>query len=115
MRDGQLRLILEVEGSPLGALDIYDYDPIARKGGLGIVMNQEAQGKGLAKMAMGSFIKYLLQTIGLNMVYAVTPVTNEASIALFESLQFKNSGTLRQWVLQKGQFQDAYLFQLIQA
>ncbi len=78
-------------------------------------MNQEAQGKGLAKMAMGSFIKYLLQTIGLNMVYAVTPVTNEASIALFESLQFKNSGTLRQWVLQKGQFQDAYLFQLIQA
>ena len=114
VRDGQLRLILEVEGSPLGALDIYDYDPIARKGGLGIVMNQEAQGKGLAKMAMGSFIKHLLQTIGLNMVYAVTPVTNEASIALFESLHFKNSGTLRHWVLQKGQFQDAYLFQLVQ-
>lgn len=115
MRDGQLRLILEVEGLPLGALDVYDYDPIARKGGLGIVMNQEAQGKGLAKMAMGSFVQYLLQTIGLNMVYAVTPITNEASIALFESLQFKNSGTLRHWVLQKGQFQDAYLFQIVQA
>jgi RimJ/RimL family protein N-acetyltransferase len=49
------------------------------------------------------------------MVYAVTPITNEASIALFESLHFKNSGTLRHWVLQKGQFQDAYLFQLVQA
>lgn len=115
MRDGQLRLILEVEGSPQGAVDIYDYDPIARKGGLGIVVNQEAQGKGLAKLAMNAFVQYLLETIGLNMVYAVTPVTNKASIALFESLHFNNSGTLGHWILQQGEFRDAYLFQFIKA
>ena len=74
VRDGQLRLILEVEGSPLGALDIYDYDPIARKGGYRNSDESRSIRKGsLAKMAMGSFIKHLLQTIGLNMVYGVTP------------------------------------------
>ena len=78
-------------------------------------MNQEAQGKGLAKLAMNAFVQYLLETIGLNMVYAVTPVTNKASIALFESLHFNNSGTLRHWILQQGEFRDAYLFQFVKA
>ena len=115
VRDGQLRLILEVEGMPLGAVDIYDYDPVSRKGGIGIVINQESQGKGLAKMALGSFIHYLLGTLGLNMLYAVAPADNKASIALFESLDFTSSGILQQWIWVKGEFQDAHIFQLVQS
>ena len=53
LRDGQLRLVFEVDGAAVGAVDVYDYDAIARKGGIGIVLRPEARGK--AKAALEAF------------------------------------------------------------
>lgn len=113
LRDGQLRLVLEVEGALVGALDIYDYDAIARKGGIGIVIHPKARGQGLAKAALECFIKYLFGTLGLQMVYAVVPTSNLASKALFETLSFEQTGRLMHWILKDGQFENAHLYQRI--
>ena len=113
LRDGQLRLVFEVDGAAVGAVDIYDYDAITRKGGIGIVLSPEARGKGLAKSALEAFQKYLFGTLGMQMLYAVVPQSNPASQALFESLQFEQSGRLKHWIIKDGQFEDAHLYQLI--
>lgn len=113
MRDGQLRLVLEVDGAPVGALDIYDYDAIARKGGVGIVIDTKYRGNGLAKNALEAFMTYLFGTLGMQMLYAVVPRSNTASRSLFESLNFEQSGTLKHWLLKNGQFENAYLYQFI--
>ncbi len=113
MRDGQLRLVLEVDGAPVGALDIYDYDAVARKGGIGIVLNAELRGKGLATRALKAFMSYLFGTLGIQMLYAVVPETNAPSKALFESLGFEQSGTLKHWLLKDGQFENAHLYQYL--
>lgn len=113
MRDGQLRLVLEVSGKPVGALDIYDYDAIARKGGVGIVLNAELRGQGIATAALDAFMHYLFGTLGMQMLYAVVPASNTPSKALFESLGFEQSGTLKHWLLKEGQFENAHLFQYL--
>ncbi|HCP40682.1 MAG TPA: GNAT family N-acetyltransferase [Cryomorphaceae bacterium] len=113
LRDGQLRLLFEVDGIPVGTLDVYDYDPIARKGGIGIVLSPEARGKGWAKLALEAFKQYLFGTLGMHMLYAVVPQSNPASQTLFESLLFEHSGVFKHWIMREGQFEDAHLYQLI--
>jgi diamine N-acetyltransferase len=113
MRDGQLRLVLEVDGAPVGALDIYDYDAIARKGGIGIVIDANWRGKGLAKNALEAFINYLFGTLGMQMLYAVVPESNSPSKALFETLGFEQSGTLKHWLLKDGRIENAHLYQYL--
>jgi diamine N-acetyltransferase len=50
LRDGQLRLVFEVDGAAVGAVDVYDYDAIARKGGIGIVLSPEHEGRAWPKV-----------------------------------------------------------------
>ena len=57
-----------MDGAAVGAVDVYDYDAIARKGGIGIVLSPEVRGKGLAKTALEAFQKYLFGTLGMQML-----------------------------------------------
>lgn len=111
MRDGQLRMILENEGQPAGALDLYDYDPFARKAGVGIVLDDQHRGKGWASQAMRSFEKYVFGTLGLHSLFAMVPKGNQPSIQLFEGLGYKKIGELEDWVLHDGIFESAVMYQ----
>jgi diamine N-acetyltransferase len=112
-RDGQLRLILEHNAIPVGAVDLFDYDPIARRAGLGIAIDNEFRGRGWAIAALDSFEKYAFGTLGLHSLYAHVPLDNEASLALFEGSGFTGIGDLKDWVWKEGNFVDARLFQKI--
>lgn len=113
VRDGQLRLVLEADGAAIGALDLYDYDPFARKAGIGIVLSEQARGKGHAKAALRAFMDYATGTLGLQMLYAVVPDKNAPSVGLFETAGFTKQGMLKRWVLSSGQFQDALFYQYL--
>ena len=111
LRDGQIRLVLEHDGAPAGALDLYDYDPFARKAGVGIVLDDQHRGKGWAKEAMIAFEQYVFGTLGLHSLFAMVPGKNEASLALFEGLGYKKIGELDDWVLHNGEYESALLYQ----
>lgn len=111
MRDGQLRLILEHEGEPVGALDLYDYDPFARKAGVGIVLDDSHRGKGWAAEVMRSFERYVFGTLGLHSLFAMVPKGNTPSVQLFEGLGYNKIGELEDWVLHDGLFESAILYQ----
>lgn len=112
-RDGQLRLALEVEGKLAGALDLFDFDASARRGGIGIYIDAEHRGQGWSAKALAAFENYLFGTLGLNSVFAHVPADNPASLALFRGAGYTHIGTLEQWVLHGGQFVAAELFQKI--
>lgn len=113
LRDGQLRLILSHEGQPVGALDLYDYDPFARKAGVGIVLDAAHHGKGWSKAALTAFESYVFGTLGLRSVYAMIPSQNAPSIGLFEGLGYQKIGELKDWVLHHGAFESAVLYQKV--
>ncbi len=112
-RDGQLRLLFIYNGQTAGAVDLFDYDPIARKAGIGIVLSAAFRGKGLATMLLIGFESYCFKTLGLHSLYAHAPVNNEASIRLFEQSGYRTVGILEDWVWFDGTHQNAQLFQKI--
>lgn len=110
-RDSQLRLIYTHNGQTAGAVDLFDYDPIARKAGIGIVLSAEFRGKGLATMVLKALESYCFKTLGLHSLYAHVPMNNDASIQLFKQSGYRAVGILEDWVWFDGTHQNAQLFQ----
>ena len=110
-RDGQLRLLFIFNGETAGAIDLFDYDPVARKAGVGIVISEAFRGKGLGKMVLKAFESYCFRTLGLHSLYAHVPSNNDASLQLFEQCGYRMVGILEDWVWFNGAHQNAQLFQ----
>ena len=59
--DGQLRLIVETrqEARPVGAIDLFEYDPIHRRAGVGILIYERSdRGRGYASDALEALCRY---------------------------------------------------------
>ena len=110
-RDGQLRLLFVFNGETAGAIDLFDYDPVARKAGVGIVISEAFRGKGLGKKVLKAFESYCFRTLGLHSLYAHVPSNNDASLQLFEQCGYRMVGILEDWVWFNGAHQNAQLFQ----
>lgn len=114
----QLRLIIETtdQASPqltVGMLDLFDFDPFHNRAGLGIVIHQLWQGKGLAKEALQLFIDYAFNTLGLHNLYCNVAQHNKKSIHLFNSLGFTLVGVKKHWLKLKDGYDDELMFQLV--
>ena len=56
----QVRFVLsDQDQTPLGCIDLFDYDPIHRRAGVGVVIEKVARNKGFAKIAL-SLVEIML-------------------------------------------------------
>lgn len=113
---GQLRLMIELaEGrKPIGAIDIFDFDPFHKRAGLGILIADENERKkGYATMALKSLITYCFETLQLHQLYCNILADNIESIDLFTKLGFVQIGIKKEWIRTSGGYLDEHLFQLI--
>ena len=96
----------------IGFIDLFDFDPIHRRAGIGIVIaSEEHRGQGLAKEGLALLCTYGFTHLGLHQLYANILEENTASIALFENLGFKAVGLKKDWVFYQGEFRNEILFQ----
>ena len=115
----QLRLIIELNSSkgikkPIGAIDIFDFDPINRKAGLGILVNDtNYRNKGYAGQALELIINYAFNILNLHQLYCNITTDNIPSIKLFESKGFEISGQKKDWLIINKKWVNEYLLQLI--
>ena len=110
----QARFMIESEGAVIGMVDLYDFEPLHRKAGVGIMLDSKQRGKGLGKQALDLLCDYAFDHLNLNMLYAYVTVDNAASVGLFESCAFAKACTLQQWSFQQGTFKDQFIFQRLQ-
>ena len=64
--DGQLRLIIEtlLSSKPVGAIDLFEYDPIHRRAGIGILIYEQSdRGRGYASDAVETLCRYAHDTL----------------------------------------------------
>ncbi|MDE6756903.1 MAG: GNAT family N-acetyltransferase [Muribaculaceae bacterium] len=109
----QLRLMIVPVGAdtPVGMIDLYDFDAINRRAGIGIMIDAAHQSRGYARSALSLLCRYCYQRLGMHQLYATIAVDNTPSIALFQSCKFKISGKLRSWSRQGESYVDAYILQ----
>ncbi len=90
----QLRLIVETHGGrALGALDLFEIDPLHRRAGVGILIHRtEDRGEGYATDALRILIDYARTTLGLHQLWCGIETDNAASLALFRGVGFEPVG-----------------------
>ena len=113
----QLRLIIEpadvAPSNRIGTIDIFDFDPLHKRAGLGIIIIEEEQRKGYALEALKLVVEYCFKTLGLHQIYCNILAENQGSIDLFEKMGFINCGVKKEWTFINNSWQDELIFQLI--
>ena len=100
--------------SPIGLIDLFDYDPRNNRAGIGIlIQNNENRGQGIGSEALQLLINYAFTHLNLHLLYANIDTENEISLKLFTTFGFQLIGTKKQWNLVNGNYADESLFQLI--
>ena len=111
----QLRLLIEekLTRKQIGMIDLFDFNPIHKRAGIGILIHPKFQKNGFASEALSNLISYCFSHLNLHQLYANISSDNIKSISLFTKHHFKVAGIKKDWNLLSGKFTDEVLFQLI--
>ena len=116
--DKQLRLMIELHldtkvTKTIGAVDLYDFDPLHKRAGVGILIIQEERERGFADESLGILIHYCFEVLLLHQLYCFISPGNTTSLHLFKKHGFVKCGLKKEWRLNEGKWTDEIMFQLI--
>lgn len=95
----QLRLVIcNHDNEAMGAIDLFDFDPLHQRAGIGIVISAPYRGKGHAAEALHLLLNYCRYTLQLHQVYCSVTASNHTSIQLFKKAGFTEVGIRREWL-----------------
>lgn len=95
----QLRLVVCTPAhQPVGAIDLFDFDPLHLRAGIGIMIREPFRRQGLAAQALELLQHYASQYLLLHQLYCSVAADNQASLALFRQAGFQEVGTRGHWL-----------------
>lgn len=106
-------LIAEEKVSTIGCVDLFDFDPVNMRAGVGIMITKDERGKGYASEALSLIIDYAFERLRLHQLYSNVLLDNKASLELFKKKHFKQIGVKKEWIRVNNSWMDEYLLQLI--
>ncbi len=111
----QLRLIITLKSdeTPVGAIDLFDFDPFHQRVAIGILIDQAFHKQGLAKETISLIKDYCFNFLHLHQIYAHVPCNNDPSRNLFLGTGFKETGILKDWLKTKKGYEDVYWMQCL--
>ena len=112
----QMRLMMVCKQTfkAIGAIDLFEYDAINRRAGVGILIGKEAdRGKGFGSDALAIVARYAKEILALHQLYAHVLEDNVASCNLFEKEGFLHTGTRKDWILEQGTFKHERIYQKV--
>lgn len=109
----QIRFIIcdNESNDGIGTIDLFDYEPLHQRAGVGILMEQSQRGKGLALEALKLIHLYALKIVGIRNLHASIMSDNDASSKLFEKAGFVKIGERKDWFNVQGNWIDEKLYQ----
>jgi diamine N-acetyltransferase len=114
----QLRLMIDLllpngKIRTIGTIDLFDFDPVNLRAGIGIMIRSEYRGEGYAPEALRLMIGYSTEVLHLHQLYCNISAENEISIRLFEKTGFVRCGRKKEWLNSGFTWVDEYMYQLI--
>lgn len=112
-RTHQLRLVIALneDGRAVGAVDLFDFDPLNRRAGVGVLVADGERGCGYASEALALLVEYARDVLMLNQLYCDIDTDNVACRALFAGSQFEECGVRRRWRLTADGWRDVVMMQ----
>ena len=72
-KDEQIRFVIEWQDKAIGMIDLFDYSPKNGRAEMGVALLKEAQGKGLARQAIGMIADYARNVVHMEQIYSFIP------------------------------------------
>jgi diamine N-acetyltransferase len=113
----QLRLMIDhtTTRESIGCIDIYDYDAINSRAGIGILIDKKYRRQGYAARALKLCLDYLFNDLLLHQAHCVIDETNIDSQRLFENQGFTLCGRRKDWIKTEKGFIDELEYQLMKS
>ena len=111
----QLRLMIDLNGESqaVGSIDLFEYDPVNQRIGIGILIDSPYRKRGLAAQALQLALTYLFDHLMVHQVHCLIDELNTESQHLFEGAGFVKAGQLKDWIKTPEGFIDVYSYQRI--
>ncbi len=111
----QLRLIIakNEDGASVGAIDLFDYDPLHRRAGVGLLIQEDNRHRGYAAEALELIKHYAFNTLMLHQLYCHIGESNQRSIDLFTKAGFEITGKKKEWLKYTEGWENVLFLQLL--
>lgn len=112
-RSGQLRLVIDISGTPIGIADLYDISPRHLRADSGIYILPEFRKKGLAAEALECLKEYAKIRLGLHQLTATISENNTNAIRAYKKAGFSQTGTRPDWLRNSDSYENVMLYTAI--
>lgn len=114
----QIRFVIETNdlqnNTPIGMIDLFEYDPMNNRAGVGITIGENNyRKKGYASSALELLIEYSTNILHLHQLFCNISSKNPNSISLFKKHGFVECGTKKEWLFNGSEFVDEIMLQKI--
>ena len=110
----QVRLVLSDKNNlPFGFIDLFKYDMINKRAGVGIIIFEKYRSRGLGSISLDLIENYVKKHIPIHQLYANISSENIESIKLFEKHNYLKVGNKKDWIYYNNKYFDELLYQKI--
>lgn len=113
LRSGQLRLIIDFDGTPIGMLDLFEISARHLRADTGIYILPQFRGKAYAEESLRLAKEYCKSRLGLHQLTASVAQQNEAAIRCFTKAGFQHTGKRPDWIRTPDGYEDIMIFSCI--
>ncbi|MDG1763342.1 MAG: GNAT family protein [Flavobacteriaceae bacterium] len=106
-------VISSIQNEVLGFIDLFDFEPLHRRAGVGLFVLEDFRNLGIAKQALKLLHVYAQKQLNMNTLFANVAAENTLSNRLFLSLGYYEVGLKKNWNFYGDSFHDEYLYQKI--
>ncbi|HRS53955.1 MAG TPA: GNAT family N-acetyltransferase [Bacteroidales bacterium] len=112
----QVRFMIDTNNHPIatiGTIDLFDFDPLNKRAGIGILIIKQYREKGYAFETLNIIENYAKNFLNLHQLYCNILENNIASIKLFEKIGYLKTGVKKDWLLHDDKWIAELFFQKI--
>lgn len=111
----QLRLMISLTetNETIGCVDLFEFEPLHHRAGIGIIINKAKRNKGFASESLDLLEKYCKETLNLHQLYCNIEAINKNSLSVFKKNGFTECGIKKDWNLRDGKWVDEHILQKI--
>ena len=107
----QMRFMIDSSGSAVGCIDLFEYDMVNSRAGVGIFIDEKFRNMGIATKALSLLKSIFIKDYFISNLHANILHTNKASIQLFKRAGFNKNGVKENWIRTENSMLDVWFFQ----
>lgn len=107
----QMRFMIDSSGSAVGCIDLFEYDMVNSRAGVGIFIDEKFRNMGIATKALSLLKSICIKDYFISNLHANILHTNKASIQLFKRAGFNKNGVKENWIRTENSMLDVWFFQ----